>query len=998
MKVSVASFLAFSTFLQTLYAEPIGVRWDQQLSDPLHPEMMPPVYSPPLFSIAVQRPPEVVKKINEDMSLELERLQNIEKTRQQIQRNNGTQNQIDLLETTDNPLTIYMDPGNETDSTTPNISNTTSDIKVNSAKAVKADFLEIDKKTSTIASSRSKINLTRKISVSVSRLNKTTTSSSNIQTDTSIETPGHNQTSETNSISKPEVSTTPSPSPTIYNNQTEVSDGNKTQNITESLSSEAKTSQTFTSIITSSPVEANSTTDSQSITIPTNPSDNIESKLINTLQVTESFTQSVTNSITDSLSTTLSVSLSLNEDTQPSVTFSSLSISNATKSSTEPTSTFVEDNTTDFQIIESPTEKLSSTIEVIITEQTNSLFGDVETDFPRSPTEKSSAKTESILTEQTNSLAKDVSTDFPLQSPTEKLSTKTTEVIRTEQTNLLDQDFITDIPRSTTEKTVTKTEATITEKTNSLAKDVVTDFPHRSLKKSIIESSSSTNNLQLLSTETSSIKSKTSLKNTKFKSPRTTRRKKFNKSVTSTTLFKTEEALASETSVHKNYKNEKSLKSQIKSILKQKSSTFSHHRNFKRNNYRARRSNNAIFSRFKAGNNFIIDFACDSIVSLSDCSSAKETFRSAGEIISQTINLVQPIFVKAQFMSFCAISGNCDDNGQKLLGQATAASYWALNDAVGADPDYWYPQALAKQIVGSNSTLDWSTYDIAAQFNSDKIGNKGLFWFPNSNTTVQKGQYDFLYVILHEMIHGLGFVSSWGTYVHLDPSSTLPIITPILQTKDNSTQKTFSSLPLYIFDKYLVANNKRMSLSYDKMNSDKLFDFIPSLIGKSDSDVTSTLKSSNAFSEGYNLYSTSTTTGKILFKGKSTTNVSNPDIVLHTEYSPFKQGSSLSHLDQSLYASDVDFLMRPEAPNGVTLRSLMNSVNTQAPIGPRTRMILWTIGYTLVGEKNTTSFGLGNTEKNALAAKSSAVRNRESLWTGIQISLLIFALQYILHL
>ena len=71
----------------------------------------------------------------------------------------------------------------------------------------------------------------------------------------------------------------------------------------------------------------------------------------------------------------------------------------------------------------------------------------------------------------------------------------------------------------------------------------------------------------------------------------------------------------------------------------------------------------------------------------------------------------------------------------------------------------WYPVALANKLAGSD--LDTDNPDISASFNSDFSS-----WYFGTDGNTPIGEYDFVSVVMHEIIHGLGFVGSMQVTVN----------------------------------------------------------------------------------------------------------------------------------------------------------------------------------------------------------------------------------------
>lgn len=89
--------------------------------------------------------------------------------------------------------------------------------------------------------------------------------------------------------------------------------------------------------------------------------------------------------------------------------------------------------------------------------------------------------------------------------------------------------------------------------------------------------------------------------------------------------------------------------------------------------------------------------------------------------------------------------------GSGILGSARPGSFFS--DFSGA-PDHtlWYPSALANAVAGKD--LDPANAEIVARFSSSTA------WYLGTDGIVPGGRYDLETAVLHELGHGLGFLSS----------------------------------------------------------------------------------------------------------------------------------------------------------------------------------------------------------------------------------------------
>ncbi|MEI6249813.1 MAG: fibronectin [Actinomycetes bacterium] len=89
--------------------------------------------------------------------------------------------------------------------------------------------------------------------------------------------------------------------------------------------------------------------------------------------------------------------------------------------------------------------------------------------------------------------------------------------------------------------------------------------------------------------------------------------------------------------------------------------------------------------------------------------------------------------------------------GSTVLGSARPGNYYN-GFANAPDKDLYYPSALANAIAGKD--LDPSSAEIIARFSS------GTAWYYGTDGRPPFARYDLVTVVLHELCHGLGFLSS----------------------------------------------------------------------------------------------------------------------------------------------------------------------------------------------------------------------------------------------
>ncbi|GBB84491.1 hypothetical protein RclHR1_11050008 [Rhizophagus clarus] len=341
------------------------------------------------------------------------------------------------------------------------------------------------------------------------------------------------------------------------------------------------------------------------------------------------------------------------------------------------------------------------------------------------------------------------------------------------------------------------------------------------------------------------------------------------------------------------------------------------------------------------------------------CTKAENSFKAAGLIIANLVNFTKPLVVNATFTPFCQALGECDG---KILGAASAARTVPLQD--DDNKIRQYPQALAKQFL-LQPEPQWGPFDIQAFFNAEA----DLF-FEGDTQPITPTQFDFRYIILHELVHGLGFASGWNSYFSGGDGSSNDAIalTPdpgfLEKLTGLNDPVVFTGFEETAFDKYMVnakiktQSPKRMTDYADSINS-----FAP--IGTKFPSVQALLNSfqnSRSFTTSTELIGDSQTPKTFAFQtqnAKSTADL----IFLETNLKPFQQGSSISHVDIVSFNNNSDFLEVFNAKRGQNLDQILSSVGGTYPIGPKLQNVLETLGYTTANNQTPYKPRLPNSPK-----------------------------------
>ena len=120
----------------------------------------------------------------------------------------------------------------------------------------------------------------------------------------------------------------------------------------------------------------------------------------------------------------------------------------------------------------------------------------------------------------------------------------------------------------------------------------------------------------------------------------------------------------------------------------------------------------------------------------------KVQVQAAVDVWAENFESKVPIYIEATWGRSSSYS---------ILGSARPGSYFA-NFSGAPDPSLWYPSALANALAGKD--LDGDNPEMVITVNSLAS------WYRGGGTGPSKTEYDLQSVILHEMAHGLGFLST----------------------------------------------------------------------------------------------------------------------------------------------------------------------------------------------------------------------------------------------
>ncbi|EEB09477.2 hypothetical protein SJAG_04685 [Schizosaccharomyces japonicus yFS275] len=272
----------------------------------------------------------------------------------------------------------------------------------------------------------------------------------------------------------------------------------------------------------------------------------------------------------------------------------------------------------------------------------------------------------------------------------------------------------------------------------------------------------------------------------------------------------------------------------------------------------------------------------------------------------------------------------------------------------------YYPQSVVKQFSLNTNGADvsFAEYDVEMYI----YPHSNLYYDTGDNsTTIQSNQVDLLHVVLHELMHGLGFLSSWSEYMGSSSSAITPTLVVQSTTSGGSTTYRVGGVLEYEFDRNVHFESELSQGSSNLTRS--MEEYVQSDSAPTESnanDVYTALASSELTQLGNTMLQYATTPYSLGMHSAGATASqlaanSSHVFLLETSFSTFACGSSLSHMAADVYDGTPDFLMRYVVTAGISMQDMLERAykttsehgarDRYGPFGPALRETMRGMGY-----------------------------------------------------
>ncbi|ORZ33883.1 hypothetical protein BCR44DRAFT_70910 [Catenaria anguillulae PL171] len=283
-----------------------------------------------------------------------------------------------------------------------------------------------------------------------------------------------------------------------------------------------------------------------------------------------------------------------------------------------------------------------------------------------------------------------------------------------------------------------------------------------------------------------------------------------------------------------------------------------------------------------------------------------------------------------------------------------------------------YPQLLLRELGSRQGLVSSSTIQFDDKYDATLQLSATQDWYlPAPNLKIRPDQFDLSLVVLHELVHAIGF----GGINLLPAGNKMPMLLPVaeLQTvkvrQESSTDgdggtSEVDQLQVQRFRAPSVFESRLLVSSSTASNQDGpqyLVDLPRSIVSSVTSRlelpapvdaVSEVLGAPQSSAVASSLFNLATTSNAILFAtspagaGRNSSLQATSKLVMESELSPPIPGSSLAHVSQSKYSHSPEFLMTYQIKRGKSLDELILANGAlECGLGPQTLDALRSLGY-----------------------------------------------------
>ncbi|KAJ9073846.1 hypothetical protein DSO57_1012176 [Entomophthora muscae] len=293
----------------------------------------------------------------------------------------------------------------------------------------------------------------------------------------------------------------------------------------------------------------------------------------------------------------------------------------------------------------------------------------------------------------------------------------------------------------------------------------------------------------------------------------------------------------------------------------------------------------------------------------------------------ENVFVIKHLNIKATFMSFCEKKKICNTGN---LGLSTSSRFIRISED---NVNIFYPQPLFNHKFPTEAK-NQQPFDMYVDLNSDAD-----FYFPDDYFREQRStQPAFMDTLVHEVNHGLGFLSSLKCRI---PRVVIPLYSTITRITTNASGITSTKQLLFAFnafDKHILVSDANKTIFEYAKEVNRLGPL--DVVGEtSTAELLTTCPHRKVFDEITRFADTPQN-----FVFQTSNNISVP---LETRI--LSRGFAPSHMDNETYVNSKDSTMRAKRNQGTGIHNMFNKTQKwiTSPYGPDIQAVFTTLGYSL---------------------------------------------------